>query len=167
MRNNFVITPVPDRKIPRKSSDSQGFPQIGVCGTASLNVYPRREAKKAFSCWRRCRPQAADVEGTPKTSAEVRKNTALNGHILSLKHPCNSICSVRCPLHIPPLRRGPSPAGEGFFSFPVRVYGQPGAQLLPQAPISRSDAKIPSRQIPAAGGEIFTCLPFPSGHPCG
>ena len=21
---------------------------------------------KAFSCWRRCRPQAADVEGTPK-----------------------------------------------------------------------------------------------------
>ena len=30
------------------------------------HVHPRTEAKKAFSCWRRCPPQRADVEGTPE-----------------------------------------------------------------------------------------------------
>ena len=107
------------------------------CQSARLNVYLRREAKKAFSCWRRCRPQAADVEGTPITSARVRKNEVPKGHIFGWKRLYNPIYSVRCPLHIPPLRRGPSPAGEGVLGSRPRLYVQPGAKLPLQQKISQ------------------------------
>ena len=94
---------------------------LKILGT-SLSVYPRTKAKKAFSCWRRWpagRMWRGHLAGLP---CSVRiSGVCFRNWSFPLR--TSSGTSGRGPLHIPPLRRGPSPAGEGFLGFQPRVYG--------------------------------------------
>ena len=55
----------------------------------------------------------------------------------------------RCPLHIPPLRRGPSPAGEGFFGLRPGAYEFARAfwcrQSVPPSSVSATPSQLPRR----------------------
>ena len=70
-----------------------------------------------------------DVEGTPCGIAVLKKTFKAVNSMFWLHFLTNSGARYRCPLHIPPLRRGPSPAGEGFFGFRPGVYVRPAPQF--------------------------------------
>ena len=57
-----------------------------------------------------------DVEGTPYGIAVLKQTLQLEFRGIVAFSNRAGTC-YRGPLHIPPLRRGPSPAGEGFFGF--------------------------------------------------
>ena len=85
-----------------------------------MNVYPDGQAPSLLLLEKVAR--RPDVEGTPCGIAVLKKTFKAVNSMFWLHFLTNSGARYRCPLHIPPLRRGPSPAGEGFWGLCPRVY---------------------------------------------
>ena len=95
-----------------------------------MNVYPKRKTHSLLRL-----PKVArrpDVEGTPCGIAVLKKGLKALDSVFWRYFLTRSGTRYRCPLHIPPLRRGPSPAGEGFWGFrPEVIRIRPGFQIPP------------------------------------
>ena len=93
------------------------------------------------------------MEGTPDGIAMLKKTLKAIKSVFSPYFLTDSGTCYRCPLHIPPLRRGPSPAGEGFWGFrPEVIRIRPGFQI---PPVCTAPHQSRLRRAGFPGGEAF------------